>query len=315
MRTFESKPAVRERVPLLVGLVGPSGSGKTYSALRLAKGFGGKTFVIDTEARRALWYADTFAFEHIDFRPPFGPLDYLAAINHAVSQGADNVVIDSMSHEHQGQGGVLEMHESEAVRLAAAWHTSLDKVKMAAWQRPKAERTQLVQAMLQAKVNFILCFRAKEKMDLRDSKNPKVLGWMPIAGEEYVYEMTVNCLLYPNGGGVPQWQPDEMGEKAIIKLPAHFRELFAGKGPLDERIGKGLAEWAAGKKAPPAVEYATKEQADEIVLEMKRLKFDRATAKEWLAQYGATKVTDIPLDRAIPALQELMKRKGPDDES
>jgi len=37
-RTFTDIPAVRERVPLLVGLVGPSGSGKTYSALRLASG-------------------------------------------------------------------------------------------------------------------------------------------------------------------------------------------------------------------------------------------------------------------------------------
>ena len=35
VRTFEAKPAVRESVPLLVGLMGASGSGKTYSALRL----------------------------------------------------------------------------------------------------------------------------------------------------------------------------------------------------------------------------------------------------------------------------------------
>ena len=37
-RTFEDRPATRDKVPLLVGLMGPSGSGKTFSALRLATG-------------------------------------------------------------------------------------------------------------------------------------------------------------------------------------------------------------------------------------------------------------------------------------
>ena len=61
-RVFDDKPAVRERVPLLLGLVGPSGGGKTYSALRLARGFqkvtGGDIHFIDTEARRVFHYAD-----------------------------------------------------------------------------------------------------------------------------------------------------------------------------------------------------------------------------------------------------------------
>ena len=38
VRTFEAKPAIREAVPLLVGLTGASGCGKTFSALRLASG-------------------------------------------------------------------------------------------------------------------------------------------------------------------------------------------------------------------------------------------------------------------------------------
>jgi predicted ABC-type transport system involved in lysophospholipase L1 biosynthesis ATPase subunit len=91
-RTFGDKPAVREKTPLLVGLVGPSGTGKTFSALRLAAGVqrvsGGDVFVVDTEARRALHYADRFKFRHVQFDAPFGPLDYLAAIEHCVRKGA-----------------------------------------------------------------------------------------------------------------------------------------------------------------------------------------------------------------------------------
>jgi len=61
-REFILQPAVKEEVPLFVGLVGPSSSGKTYTALRLATGIHkvmnqpGGIIVIDTENRRALHY-------------------------------------------------------------------------------------------------------------------------------------------------------------------------------------------------------------------------------------------------------------------
>jgi len=68
-----------------------------------------------------------------------------------------------------------------------------------------------------------------------------------IAGEEFVYEMTLNALLLPNAGGVPTWQSNEIGEKQMIKLPEQFRGLLLGaKGPLSEEIGQELATWAAG---------------------------------------------------------------------
>ncbi len=91
-RQFSSKPAKRERVPMLAGLVGPSGSGKTYSMLRLLSGMqrvtGGDIYVIDTEARRTLHYADQFSFNHVEMKPPFSSLDYRDAIEWCVKQGA-----------------------------------------------------------------------------------------------------------------------------------------------------------------------------------------------------------------------------------
>ena len=121
-RTFDDQPAVRSHVPLLVGLMGPSGSGKTFSALRLATGIqnvsGGEIFVVDTESRRALHYADTFKFRHIAFGAPFGSLDYLAAMQHCVNKGAGVIVVDSLSHEHIGIGGYLLTQEAEVERMA-----------------------------------------------------------------------------------------------------------------------------------------------------------------------------------------------------
>lgn len=253
-RVFEDSPAVRVQVPLLIGLCGPSSSGKTYSALRLATGIqrvsGGDIYVIDTEAKRALHYADKFRFRHVPFGAPFGPLDYLQAIEHCVKKGAKTIVVDSMSHEHEGPGGVLEQHESEMARLSKAWGVSMDKANMPAWAKPKAERRALLNGILQLQCNFIFCFRAKEKMKIVTGKNPVALGWMPIAGDEFIYEMTLKCLLYPGCGGVPQWHPEEIGEKGIVKLPEHFKGVFAEEVPLSEEIGVALATWAAGEEPP-----------------------------------------------------------------
>ena len=187
IRTFEDAPATRERVPLMVGLVGPSGGGKTMSALRLATGVqrvtGGEIFVIDTEARRSLHYAKDFKFRHVPFSAPFGPLDYLAAIEHCVRRGAKVVIVDSMSHEHEGPGGVLESHAVETKRLAAAWKVTEKAAQMSAWAKPKGERRRMINSILQMPVSAIFCFRAKEKIKIVKGKDPEPLGFMPIAGE------------------------------------------------------------------------------------------------------------------------------------
>ena len=82
MSNFTFRPAIRENVGLLIGLIGASGSGKTYTAMRLASGIcAGKPFaVIDTEAGRAKHYADQFKFDHGDLKPPFRPNAYAEAI-------------------------------------------------------------------------------------------------------------------------------------------------------------------------------------------------------------------------------------------
>jgi hypothetical protein len=76
------------------------------------------------------------------------------------------------------------------------------------------------------------------------------MGFMPIAGEEFVFEQTLNALLLPGAGGVPSWSSEQVGERTMIKLPEQFASLRDYKGPLDEKVGKKLALWAAGKARP-----------------------------------------------------------------
>lgn len=262
-RVFEDKPAVRGATPLLFGLIGPSGSGKTFSALRLATGFqqviGGEIFVIDTEAGRAKHYAETFRYRHVPFAAPFSPDDYIAAIKHCVAKGAKTIVIDSLSHEHSGQGGVLEWHAAEVERIMAAWRCNEDKANIPAWSKPKAARRRLINEITQANCNVIACFRAKDKIKIGGGKVIQ-MGWMPDAGEEFVFELTGKALLLPGAGGVPTWQSDQIGEKMMIKLPEYFRGIFNGAAgkPLDEDIGRQLAIWAKGDdalSAPTIADY------------------------------------------------------------
>lgn len=110
---YAFKRAIRENVGLLIGLAGASGSGKTFTAFRLASGIcGDKPFaVIDTESRRALHYADQFKFDHCELEAPFRPQAYMDTIVAADKAGYPVIVVDSMSHEHAGEGGLLDWHE------------------------------------------------------------------------------------------------------------------------------------------------------------------------------------------------------------
>jgi len=264
-RTFTTVHAEPGPRPLWVGLFGPSGGGKTFSALLLAKGIqsvvGGRINFIDTESGRGLHYADLFDYDYTPLPPPHGSLDYLAAITHAVKgKGARIVIVDSLSHEHDGEGGMIEFQEREMERLSGGDWQKAERVKMLAWTKPKAARKQLLRGMLAFGTDavFILCFRADEQskpVKKGDKTEVIQMGFMPIAGKPFVYEATVCALLMPGANGVPTWNPENVGEKLMRKLPEQFKKMFAateGK-PLSEEHGRLMAEWAKGGVAgkPP----------------------------------------------------------------
>ena len=125
---------------------------------------------------------------------------------------------------------------------------------------------------------------------------------MPIAGEEFLFEMTTNCLLPPNARGVPQWVSDQTGEKLMMKLPRQFQDLFSDGRALDEKHGQALARWARGTpnaggtepregsaapldtEKPPAAskKLSAQQWADQAVAEIVRLKTTEAVSA-WVA--------------------------------
>lgn len=254
---FKIKPAEPINNRLLVAIAGPQASGKTTSALRLATGItqatGGKICVIDTENRRALRYAKDFTFNHMEFDPPFNPARYQEAIEDAIKAGygdGDVIVIDSMSHEHDGPGGVLEMHDKMLDKLTGDDWKKRDKLTFTAWIKPKGERNRAIQMGLnQCRAHVILCFRAKEKTSMvkNDQTNKiEVLkeGWQPIGGDEYFYEMDITMILPQGSFGKPDW--NEKASRINEYGEGPLKNLLYNTSQISEETGHRLAAWAKG---------------------------------------------------------------------
>src|SRR5437868_4709545 len=268
---FSFRPAVRENVPLIIVVAGGTGSGKTYTAMELATGMveavaPGKRFaVIDTENGRAKHYADRFQFDHGDLRAPFTPKAYEEATMAADAAGYPVIVTDSGSHEHAGEGGLLDWHEAELQRMAGDEWKKREACNMAAWIKPKGGHKSYVSKLLQVKAHLIICLRAEPKVEMKKNSEgkweikPKEAltgnvvgkeGWIPICEKSLPYEATVSLM----------FTADEPGSPKPIKLQAQHRPFFPLEKEVTRDAGRLLAEWAAGVKPAPI----SKEQAQQL---------------------------------------------------
>lgn len=302
--SFEFRPAKREAVGLLLGLVGGTGSGKTYSALRLAKGICGDDpfCVIDTEAGRAKHYADRFKFDHGDLVPPFSPERYTEAILAADKAGYKAIVVDSASHEYAGEGGILDMQEAELRRMAGTDYNKREACKLASWIQPKMAHKRYVQRLLQIRAHLILCFRAEPKVDM--VKNPQTNrmeivpkkgltardGWFPVSEKNMPFELTASFLLVAEHPGVP----------LPIKLEEQHRVLFPEGQPITEAAGQRLALWAGGGvergPAPATTDDAPTDYVPDNVLDDLTLAINEAASVMELEAIG-TQIRGLSPDK------------------
>lgn len=246
--SFQFRPAVRQNTPLIIGIAGPTKSGKTYSAHRIAKGLagGGVVAMINAEGPKGHQYTNLFDYLACDIGEPYTPERYTEALEAAAALNPAVLIIDSMSHMHDGPGGMLEYHDKELDRLSGGDSGRRDKNNFTAWIRPKAAENQFIYKMLNLKCHVILCFRAKEKLKIVPGKQPIDLGWQPISGERIAFETIFTLMLPPHSKGVPDLSLSEMREP--------FEEMVRRDRPLDERFGQQLAEWARGAVAEPKPE-------------------------------------------------------------
>lgn len=121
---MELRKSNRSQARIRMALQGPSGSGKTYSALLLAYGIckdWNKVAVIDTENHSADLYSHLGDYNVLTLTAPFTPERYIEALDKCESAGMDVIVIDSISHEWEGDGGILDIHSQMVGNSFTNW--------------------------------------------------------------------------------------------------------------------------------------------------------------------------------------------------
>lgn len=179
--------ATKKQAKLRLAISGPSGSGKTMGALMLAQGLGGKIALLDTEHGSASLYSDKFNFDVLELAPPFAPERFIEAINGAAAAGYGVLVIDSITHEWDGAGGILDIHD-KVTRAAKSGNS------YTAWAEVTPRHNALLNAILRAPIHIVSTLRSKTEYVLQDvggKSVPRKLGMAPIQRAGYEYEQTV----------------------------------------------------------------------------------------------------------------------------
>jgi hypothetical protein len=179
------KKAERTKSKARMAIDGPTGSGKTFTALTAATAFGEKIAVIDTERGSASLYADLFDFDvlELDF---FDPLHYVESIKAAELAGYDVLVIDSLSHAWEGEGGTLDQVDKNTAKYKGN--------SFAAWRVVTPKQRKLVDTILNAHLHVIVTMRSKMEYTMEKDSNGHTqirrVGLTPVQRSGIEYEFT-----------------------------------------------------------------------------------------------------------------------------
>ena len=190
---LQLKKATRKQVKLRLGLSAVSGGGKTYSALLLAYGMTNdwtKIAVIDTENSSASLYSHLGEFNVIDLQAPFTPERYIEAIKACEDGGMEVIIIDSVTHEWDGKGGILDISNS----MNGNSYTN--------WAKLTPRHDAFINSVLQSNCHVITSVRRKQDYELTKNDNGKVVpvkvGLKEITREGFEYELTLNLNIEMN---------------------------------------------------------------------------------------------------------------------
>lgn len=264
---------INDPLTLAIGLSGGSGTGKTYTALMMARGIsevksgrkGAPIGFVDTENRRALHYKQEFPeMVHFDMQAVdadgnmvgFNPERWIEVIDAAEAAKLPVLVVDSFSHAWEGVGGVLDLHAIELERLVkeaeiranGAYTVDPAKFSQLAWAAIKPRYRRLIDRIVRAKCDMIICTRAKPVMqkgfgakaeNARATKTRmKNVPWDPASDSDLMFEMTTMVILDPAAKGCPTYQ---------IKVADQFKALLDPRKPMDVNTGREMARWAMGE--------------------------------------------------------------------
>ena len=283
--------AQKKKVKLKIGMSGASGFGKTYSALLMAFGVvkelypdlpdedcWRKIVVIDTENESASLYADLGPYNVINLTAPFEPERYIEAVDACVKAGMEVAVIDSITHEWDGQGGCLEIADKVT-------QASPSKNSYTAWAKVTPRHQAFVQKILQSPLHVITTVRRKQDYEMVNDSMGKLkvqkVGTKEITRDGFEYELTLNF--------------EFTSDMHYVKASKDRTGLFMGKDEfiITSETGKQLIQWANSGK-------------EEIQIALERL--DKVTSREQLTEVYETFVKLREDPKFVVKLQELGKK-------
>jgi hypothetical protein len=181
---MELRQAQRKQAKIKMALQGASGTGKTYSALLLASGITeyNKIAVIDTENHSADLYAHLGDYNVLQLSKPFTPERYIKAIEICEQAGMEVIIIDSITHEWDGSGGILDLHGNMAGN------------SFANWSKITPRHNAFVQKILESGCHIISTIRTKTDYTLTDKNGkmvPEKVGLKGIQRDGIDFEFTI----------------------------------------------------------------------------------------------------------------------------
>lgn len=218
------RKAVREAVKLKIILGGPSGTGKTWSALQLAAGIGGKTVLLDTEGGSGELYADSFEYDYASITPPYSPENFIHHIDAAVAAGYDTIIIDSLTHEWSGTGGVIDIADNAPQTVYGGWHIATPR------------HHKFIEMLLHKQINIIATCRMKPGYEIvknrKGKDTPQKTQQLVFVQKEGIeYEFTLGFQLLGDGMATP-----------LKDRTSLFQGLPTIQ--LNQSVGEKLAQWA-----------------------------------------------------------------------
>ena len=229
---FVVQKAVREKVYTKIAIMGSSGSGKSYSSLRLASGMAdelkkmgekGKILMINTEGSRGKYYADQFDYDVADMEAPYSPENYIEGIRFAIEEGYDILILDSISPEWEGKGGMLEAHA-----LAGGEYRH--------WSRITPRHDKFIEEIVKSPIHIIATIRGKDQYEIdKDANGRTTIKKLGVGGKQREgFEYNCTCtFLVDQKTHIAEAQKDN----------THLFDAEAGL-IIDENCGHQLIKWA-----------------------------------------------------------------------
>jgi len=239
---LQLRKATRQKAKIRLGLSSVSGGGKTYSSILIAKGLAtsmDKIALIDTENRSGDLYANLGDYNVITLEAPYTPERYIEAITACENAGMEVIIIDSITHEWDGKGGILEISNS----MTGNSYTN--------WAKLTPRHQSFIDKILQCKAHVITTVRRKQDYEMTTNSQgklvPQKVGLKEVTREGFEYELTVNLELDTNHNATtskdrtglfidkPEFKPSEETGKLLLDWCENGVELIKEIPTLNQK--------------------------------------------------------------------------------